>query len=206
MIDRNLPPGWRIVDLDPERAKEHLRYVELRAKELAAIPRVKVEAPKPPAHATKEELEQFYFEQQCESTKAAILRQRERKPSEDIEYLLRPIPACVANPEAKTLDELTSKRQLDASEVMLHMGTKFGRNAQGQSAASSAENRREQAVNAFTYSKPAELSDADFKRITKSEPTGAIMASEPEPEKLPLDSFSFRLSCWLHKVTGVWWW
>ncbi len=185
--ERPLPEGWRISELSGSKLDAHLKYVAQVSKELDAIPRIKNRGPtewngKPVELLTQEEREQFYFSQQPKSTQDAMLRQKERKPSEDIDYLLRPMPECIANPEAKNLNELTARRQLDASDVILHNSTKGNRNTLGESKASSASERRTAAIEAFTYSKPANLSDSDISRIKKLTELEAVNAEWPEEE------------------------
>lgn len=192
---RGLPPGWRVVDMAPDKIDKHLEYVKQVSQELAAVPRIIKEAPKPPANATKEELEKFYFDQQPESTKQAILRQKERKPEDDSDYLLRPInPGYLANPNAKSLEELTAERSLSVSDVMLHMKTKTGRNQIGQSAKGSVDNgKRERGIEAFTYSKPADPGKEDLKRLKSLTEMDAVMVSEVPALLAPKKSWLKRL-------------
>lgn len=190
-MNKGLPPGWRVIEIEPGNAKlaEHLRYVKRVADELAAIPRIKREVPntwqgKPIEELTQEEREEFHFSQQPESTKAALLAQKTRKPHEDIDYLLRPMPACIANPNATSLDELTSKRALDPQDIAAHNGAKQGRNQLGQSDTGSVDReKREKGIQAFTYSKPAELTFEQMKKLVKLEEIVNTPLELPTPGK-----------------------
>ncbi len=211
--ERPLPEGWRISELSGSKLDAHLKYVAQVSKEIDAIPRIKNRGPtewngKPIELLTQEEREQFYFSQQPKSTQDAMLRQKERKPSEDIDYLLRPMPECIANPEAKNLNELTARRQLDASDVILHNSTKGNRNTLGESKASSASERRTAAIEAFTYSRPANLSDSDISRIKKLTELEAINAEWPEePIKMGSEEpWISRAVTWLQGKMPEWMW
>lgn len=208
-----LPPGWKVTELLPDDPKvlKHRKEVDDFAKILAAIPREKPKLPtewngKPVKDLDAKEKEEFYFSLQPKSTQEAILAQRNRRPEDDLDHLLRPMPDCVANPNAKSLDELTSRRPLDPSEVLIAESLrKSGRNALGQSTGSSASSeRKEKATWAFTYSPPAEITEKDFKRIEELKPLKAVVAETPPPKaekKLPLRE---RLRLWFDEKFGDW--
>lgn len=216
MIDeqRPLPEGWRMVPFPVEKIEAHERNAKEIAKLIDAIPRVKSKAPdtwngKPVESLTAEEREAFIFSLQPESTQKAIVAQKSRKPSEDNDYLLRPIENAVANPEAKSLDELTAKRTLGIEETLLVEDIRRkGRNTQGQSAQGSvSEEKRTAGIEAFTYSKPAEPSDADIKRLLKLREMKAVIPSpiyDPEPAK-PKDLGRLeRFRLWFNEKFGDW--
>lgn len=205
-----LPEGWRIQELLPDdhRVKEHQAYIKRTVEELGAIPRKKREVPNtwkgiPIENLTQMEREEFYFSQQDKSTQTAILAQKDRPEGQDIDHLLRPIPDCIANPEAKSLDELTAKRSLDPSDVILEKGLKQGRGTIGQSEKGSVDSeKRAKGVQAFTYSEPAKLTEEQIKKLTK---LNEIVNTPLEPT-FPKDSLAFRTAAWLKDKTGVWWW
>lgn len=205
-----LPEGWRVQELLPDdpKVKEHQAYIKRIAEELSAIPRLKREVPNtwkgiPIENLTQEEREEFYFSQQEKSTQLAIVAQKTRYPEQDIDHLLRPMPSCVANPEAKSLDELTSKRGLSPEDVILEKGLKQGRGTLGQSEKGSVDSeKRAKGVQAFTYSEPAKLTEEQIKKLTKLK---EIVNTPLEPT-FPKDSLSFRAASWLKDKTGVWWW
>ncbi len=174
----------------PDRIEKHLKHVGEMAEELRKLPRPKPNVPtewngKPVESLTPEERKDFIFSMQPKSTQDAITRQKTRSPEEDNDWLLRPMPDCLANPEAKTLDELTTKRPVDPSDVLLHNSAKSNRNTWGESKASSVTNERRTAgVEAFTYSKPANPSDKDLRRLMSLNEIDAVVASEP-PKPVP---------------------
>lgn len=189
VTENRLPPGWRITELLESRQTE---YVKAMVAELSALPRQRRETPttfngKPIEELTQAEREEFHFSQQCESTQKALLAQKNRKPHEDIDYLLRPMPECIANPEAKSLDELTSKRTLDPSEVIQDKSLKQGRNQLGQSEKGSVDaDKRQKGIEAFTYSEPAKLTEEQVKKLTKLQ---EIVNTPLEPIEKPKKSW-----------------
>ena len=185
---RDLPEGWRMVPLPVEKIEAHERNAKEMANLIDAIPRIKSKAPdtwngKPVQSLTDAEREEFIFSLQPESTQKAMVAQKTRKPSEDNDRLLRPIENALANPEAKSLDELTAKRTLGIEETLLVEDLRRkGRNTLGQSVDGSvSEEKRTAGIEAFTYSKPAVLSDADIKRIKKLNELEAWIAATPPP-------------------------
>jgi hypothetical protein len=211
MKERTLPPGWKLTELLPDdpRIKEHQSYVLRIAEELALIPRKKREMPntwqgKPIENLSQEERTAFTFSLQEKSTQAALIAQKARKPEDDIDHLLRPMPACLANTEANTLDELTNKRSLDASEIKTFAKPK---STIGQSAKSSVSaDKRGNGIFAFTYSKPANLSDEQLKKLTKLGQMDATIANSPTTNEEPKESLGSTLNAWLFEKTGIWWW
>lgn len=211
MKERSLPKGWRLSGEYSESRDS--QYVKQMTEAQLAIPRLKREVPntwngKPVENLTQEERQAFYFSMQPKSTQDAILRQKARKPEEDIDYLLRPMPA-----DAQVRDEkgnvFVAERTITAKEMQVIQGNRHGgRNQLGQSTTSSVDSsKRDKGIEAFTYSKPAEIADEDIKRIKKLIGMDAIMASEaPNRSAEPKTSLSFRISCWLKDKTGIWWW
>jgi len=132
------------------------------------------------AELTAEEREQFIFSLQPASTKQALELQKTRKPEEDLDWVLRPMPACLANPDAKNKDELVSKRTVTPEEALIVTGLrKQARNTIGTSELYSLdEEAKARGVHAFTYSKPAEPSVSELKRLTKLEQMEAVQPAE----------------------------
>lgn len=184
---KGLPPGWRISEeySEPRQAE----YVKKMVEEISAIPRIKVTGPthwqgKLIADLTAEEREAFYFSEQQPSTQAALLAQKTRKPEEDLDHLLRPMPECIANPNATSLDELTAKRALDPQDMILHITAAQGRNTIGQGDAGSVDReKRQKGIEAFTYSKPAVLTPEQEKKLTRLEEIVNTPLEPPEPKK-----------------------
>jgi hypothetical protein len=212
--EKPLPNGWRVTELSGSKLEAHLKEVHQMAEVLKAMPRPKHTVithweGKPIESLNAEErkgLEAFYFSQQPKSTQDAILRQRERKPSEDIDYLLRPMPECIANPDAKTKEELVGERTISANDMRLHLSAKSHRGKWGESKASSvSDERRTAGIEAFTYSKPANLTDSEIWRIKSLNEIDAIVAAEPPKqqveEKLPWRE-RFRLR--FNEIFGDW--
>lgn len=102
------------------------------------------------------EKEQRIFDKQAPSTKAAMLRQRERDPLDDWEYLTRPIPQeYLAVPDAKNVDELVACRALTFQETVMEERIRQTRGAkiaemrkEGDASAVSSE-RKQSAIEAF---------------------------------------------------------
>lgn len=211
MKDRKLPEGWRLSEEYSE--SKQAAYVKRVTEELSAIPRIKRPVPttwqgKPIEELTQAEREEFHFSLQPESTKAALLAQKTRKPEDDMDHVLRPMPDCLANPEATTLDELTAKRNVDEIEVDLYRGMqRRSKNTIGQSDGISVDaEKRQRGIEAFTYSPPAKLTDEQFKKVKKLEEFEAIVPAFPTENEETKESLSFRASLWLKEKTGIWWW
>lgn len=93
---------------------------------------------------------------QCPSTKAAMLRQKERDPKDDLLYATRPIPKnYLAVPDAKSLDELVACRPITYEESKVYNKLRYERGkhiamARGEKDAVSApEEKKKSAINAF---------------------------------------------------------
>ena len=194
--DKPLPNGWKMSPLAPHKIDEHLKEVRSVAAQLADIPRIKIEAPKewngkPVDSLTLEERQAFYFSMQAKSTQDALARQKTRKPEDDIDWLLRPMPDCLAVPDAKDLDALTAMRQIDPMEYNIVQASRHNPNTNtiGQSTKSSVTpERREKGIHAFTYSKPANPTDDDIRRLKKLQGLEAVIAQDPpkeEPKRRP---------------------
>lgn len=143
-------------------------YRNRMVKELLEKPRPKPSVPthfngKPISELSSSEKSEFYLSMQPASTQA-ILR---RDPKDDVKLWERKTLNWKANPEAKSLDESVGKRTLDAQDVILHNSTKQ-RNQLGDSKESSVSpDKRNSGIWAFAYSKPADLSKEDTRKITK---------------------------------------
>lgn len=188
MTDRPLPNGWRISE--PYTESKQWDYVKRVSEELSAVPRQKKQVPntwngKPIELLTQAEREEFYFSMQPESTKKALLAQKERSPHEDIEHLLRPLPACLANPEAEDKESLVGARIMRPDEMAIETTRRRGsKNTIGQSVESSVDkDKRDKGIFAFTYSRPAELSDDQKKRLSKLTEIDAVVAEKPTHTK-----------------------
>lgn len=190
------------------RDPEHARYAELMTKSLMALP----QGPKPAVlthfngklikDLSDEEKEGFYFSMQPLSTKEAMIEQKKRKPSEDFDWLTRPIYKCLANPNAKNRDELVGTRPIDIRDIELHKATRVGKNSLGDSKESSvSEELRERAVHAFTYSKPADLTEEELTRVRKLEILEAVSAIPVEKKKEKLNLYG-RFVSWLQSFLG----
>lgn len=128
------------------------------------------------------EKEAFNLSLQTESTRRAIEAQKIRKPEDDFEFILREMPPCIANPDAKDKDELTGKRELGIEEFqVVDRLRKSSKNTLGESQESATTKEgKERAIIGFTYSKPAELTKEEIKKVTKLE---EIKSTPLEPEK-----------------------
>lgn len=175
-IIKPLPNGWRQSPAYSE--SKDAAYVKRITEELRRTRRIE---PRPvPAEfngkaikdLSSEEREAFLFSMQPESTKQAIEAQKKRRPSEDIDHLLRPMPACLAVPDAKTKEELVGERQLKASDVVMIEGMRRqGGFKLGESKESSVDpEKRDRGIWAYTYSKSAVLSPEELKKVTKAKP------------------------------------
>ena len=202
---RVLSNGWRVTE--PYSVEKNTAY-RLRMYDesiLAGHPPPK----ELPVFKSEEEKQAFIFEMQQPSTKAALLAQKDRKPEDDLEHLLRPIPPeYLANPNAETHDELTAMRPLKPDEIQAHLSTKRNRNMLGESKASSIADKRQSGINAFTYSKPYEPTVEELKKLTKSAPIDSV---EPEfrapPEQVAEpESYLSRAVSWLQSKLPEWMW
>lgn len=188
-MERRLPPGWRATELLPNdpKIKSHVREVESIAKALAAIPKMKRDVPthwngKPIADLSSSEKEEFYLSQQPESTKTALIAQKSRKLEDDENNFLRPLPL-----EDEWKRDPDIRREITPDEFMLYKGVQRAeKNTIGQTLKGSVDlEKREKGIEAFTYSKPANPSDADLKRLKELSPIKAVTPSEPEEVEAP---------------------
>ena len=199
-LNRPLPQGWKVSE--PYREMRDKKNFDRILAEVKAGPR-----PPPPvvpemfngkkvAELNAEEREAFYVSMQPDSTKKAIELQKTRAPEDDLEWILRPMPACVANPEAKSHDELVSKRPLDSQEVILVEGLRrASKNTVGTSDASSVDQeKRDKGIWAFTYSKPADPSIKELRRLKKLDEMEAVQPSEaPKSLEEKLENYEMPL-------------
>jgi hypothetical protein len=118
--------------------------------------------------------------EQCESTKLALELQKTRPITEDSAWSLRPMnPAYLANPNAKTQDELVAKKNFDAAQVAIVEDIRHkARNTLGGPVVSSVTpETREKAIHAFQYTPAAELPPEQIELVTKLE---AIVSYTPK--------------------------
>jgi len=211
---KDLGGGWRISE--PYSTPKQADYVKRMVEETLA------EGPRPTPLVPKEfkgkaikdltaaEREEFIFSMQAKSTQEAMLRQKTRKPEDDLEFLLRPIPeSYLAKPDAKTKAELTGERSLSADAVQAFQSWRNNRskNTRGESKAASVDvDKRERAIEAFTYSKPAEPSIADLKRLKKADPLEGAIAPEEgsEAKEKPPSGMVERFRLWFNLKFGDW--
>lgn len=137
------------------------------------------------SHMTDAEKQEFYFQQQPEATKAAILRQKNRDPAEDLDYIFRPMPDCIANPNALTKEELVGERNIDPNQYASYKSMqRASKNTLGESTKSSVSwQKAERAVHAFEFSQPATLSERDYASIKKLEQLKHVNRVESVPLK-----------------------
>lgn len=204
--------GWRFSE--PYGFEKNKDKREAIVKELLAMPRPPArDIPKewngkPLNELTEKEKEEFYFSMQPPSTQAALLAQKKRNPDDDLEWLLRPIPECIANPNAKNKDELVAKRNVGIEEFTLVEGMRRAqRNTVGESKAASVDSEmRSRAVHAFTYSEPANPSISDLKRLKRLSEFEAVPV-EQVVEKIVMEKVSVweRFRLWFNKKFGDTW-
>jgi hypothetical protein len=137
-----------------------------------------------------EDRERFIFSMQPKSTQDAITAQKTRDPKDDLAHVLRPMPNCIAVPEAENLDAATGKRDLPIGDVMLALGLRHSaRNTRGvEDLSSLTAARRERGIQAFTYFRGLdgdELSIKDLSRLQKADPMEATQPSGDQPEEKP---------------------
>jgi len=166
-----------------------------------------------PVFKSDEEKQAFIFEMQQPSTKAALIAQKDRKPEDDLEHLLRPIPQeYLANPNATTHDELTAMRPLKPDEISAHMRTKTGRNQLGSSKDSSVTGeKRDSGIHAMTYSKPYQPTVEELKKLTKSNPFDSVAPEfAPSKDETPKDDLKgdlmWRAVEWVRARLPEWMW
>lgn len=166
---RVLSNGMRVSE--PYTVSKQSAYVKRMVDELKAIPREK----RPPT-TTQEP-----------STVALLEAQRLRPESEDAAYIaLRRNTPIAKEAQVRHADGTvnTGERHLNYQDVLLFEDNrKKARNTMGQSELSSVDaEKKEKAIQAFTYSKPAEPAAEDLKRLKSLTEMDAVMATEvPKP-------------------------
>lgn len=185
------------------RSLEDILYMDMMARELLTRPR----PPKPnvPTHfngklikdLSDSERQDFYFSMQPESTKAAMIAQKERDPEDDANWANRPLPlnwkavpeADMDTPEGRDL--AVAKRALDPNEVDLVKQNKVGRNTLGDSEDSgTSKETRKRSIEAFTYSRPYEPTDNELTKLGAIKPLKNVaIPDESRPEKPKKRSF-----------------
>lgn len=139
------------------------------------VERLRKENPKRPATTT-----------QAPSTQRTL----ERNELDDITYWSRPLPPpekWKANPSAKTIEERVQPRPLDPREIELFERTRRRpKNSEGSSIKSSVTPLlRERAIEAFVYTPPARVTEAEVKARAvnlveyKSEPLKEVWVELP---------------------------
>lgn len=181
--------GWRLTAEYPEQ--RDAEYMCQMVEETLADPR----PPKPiiPTHfngkliadLSASEKEDFYFSMQLPFTQTAMKAQKERHPSEDREHALRPMADCLAVPHAKTKEELVAERHISIKDFNLaESARRTQKNTRGQSELGSVDpQKRERGIQAFTYSKPVELTDSELKKVTKLEEIKSDLLDPQTPKK-----------------------
>ena len=195
---RKLSGGWRIGE-EYAQSKQ-ADFVKRMTKETLKEREGKPSIWKVPTHfegklikdLDNEERERFHFSMQPKSTQDAITRQKTRDPKDDLAYVLRPMPDCVAVPDAKDLDTLAGLRNVPVSDIMLVEDLRRSqKNTKGTEDLSSLTvESRKRGIEAFTYSKPAELTLDELKKVTKLE---EIKSDKIDPEKPKKDGFLKRM-------------
>lgn len=189
MNDRPLPNGWRLSE--PYSESKQGEYVKRVTEELAAIPRMKI----PPTKT------------QTPATQALLDAQKSRPEWQDEEYIRDkwakdfPEHAQVRNPDGSVN---TGERQLGIQETLLVEDIRHkGRNTLGQSAEGSvSKEKRQKGIEAFTYSKPANPTEAEIARLKKLEPMEAVVVSVPVTDEKPNVSWWNRLRWTLFSYEG----
>lgn len=177
---RGLPEGWRIIDMAPDKIEAHLKTVACNVKELEAIPRTKRPA------TTEQPLE----------TQKLLDAQALRPLHQDEAYIAErwtkdlpkgtQLPGDYSTPAG--IREAVGTRELTEEEI-INYPSRQGPLIDTGTPGTSPE-RREAAKEAFLYSKPAEPSDEDLKRLKKLLGLDAVTVTEvtkeePKPKKLP---------------------
>lgn len=100
--------------------------------------------------------EKLIFDMQEPSTKAALLRQKERPKEDDWLWITRPIPeSYLAVPDAKNLNELVACRPITHQEAKVEStirrlrGARIAQKRMEGEVSSVTEEKKEKAVNAF---------------------------------------------------------
>lgn len=124
--------------------------------------------------------EDWYASMQSPSTKA--LMQKHSDP-DYVADLSRPLPDNVlANPNAKTLDEMVNLRKRDPDqEAHIEAIRRRPKNSVGQSILSATTKQaKERAIDHFLHSPPADITKEDENRITKLNQLDAVPAQTQE--------------------------
>jgi hypothetical protein len=146
---------FRVTEL-LERTKGYAEFVEAMVKESLADLR------RPPPRIPTTE--------QQPSTVAALASQALRDPRDDEAWSMRPIPQnYLANPNSSDLDELTGKRDLSVDDLIHGQSVRNARYTFGESVllGETSKEAKRRAADAFVYSKPAELTPEEIKKVTK---------------------------------------
>lgn len=116
--------------------------------------------------------EKRIFDMQAESTKAALLRQKDRPPEDDWLYITRPIPeSYLAVPDAKNLNELVACRPITHQEAKVEgtirrlRGARIAQKRLEGEVTSVTEEKKERAVNAFMDMFTPDIVKMKFKEI-----------------------------------------
>lgn len=184
------PSGWRVSQ--PYSVPKEGDTVKRMVEELSAIPFERRRSPthfkgKPVSELTAEERKEMIFSMQQPSTQKAMLLQKTRKPEDDHAWANRPVPKeAVINPNAKTPEEAVGPhRAISADEYELFTANRRSqKNTIGTSDLSSVDReKKERAVHAFTYSKPANPSLDEIGRLKRLKETDAMQPAEKPKEK-----------------------
>lgn len=157
------------------------------------------EKPKIPTHfngklivdLTSAEKAEFYISMQQPSTQMCL----KRDPKDDEAWRNRPMPenwkavpdADFSTPEGR--DKAVAKRTLDPNDIAIVQQNRHSesRNSLGQSDLSSVSpEKRTKGIEAFTYSKPAELTPEQVKKVTKMEDIKSTPLEPVKPQKRSL--------------------
>jgi hypothetical protein len=186
--------GWKVSEPYREMKQEKW-FKEMLAETLAENRPPKPVVPthfngKPVSELDVGEKEAFIFSLQAKSTQEALTAQKTRRPEDDLEHVLRPMnPDYLAVKDAKSLDELVPRRDIDPQAYDSYKSMQRSeKNTKGTKGLGIGEEAKRRAVEAFTYSRPAEPSLADLKRLKKITPLDAVVAteaSEPKPLETP---------------------
>ena len=185
---RPLPNGWRLSAPYPE--SKEADYVKRVVEELKAIPRIKMPV----------SLEQTPV------TQALLDAQKLRPEHQDAEYIRNKMDAPIS--EAAQIRDASGginvgTRQLGVEEMLIAEDIRHkGRNTLGQSEASSVDTDKRQAgIEAFTYSKPADLTQEQIKRLTK---LTEIVNTPLEPVEPKKPTLLQRMFAWAQREQKEW--
>ena len=106
-----------------------------------------------------------------------------------------------ANPNAKNTDELVGMRSFTPQEIAIHEDVRRkGRNSQGdaisQGASSATDEKKEAAINAFTYAPPIPLDQVKLEQLKALDPYQKVQFVPEAPKPKSLASRFFH---WLWK-------